>query len=171
VLLRALARLPREIPFRAYVIGAPIYQTNASQYSQDELASDVDRLGLAGRVGFCGFVERPERALRSLDIVVHASTTPEPFGLVIVEAMACGRAVIASAAGGVSEIIAPEQNALAHVPGDADGLAGQLRRLMHDAPLRARIGAAGRTTAERRFGAARLAGDLVPIYRRLAPNA
>jgi hypothetical protein len=42
---------------------------------------------------------------------------------------------------------------------------------MHDPALRARIGAAGRATAERRFGAARLAHDLVPIYRRLSPNA
>ncbi len=171
VLLNALARLPRAMPFRAYVIGAAVYQTAGSQSSQEELASQVERLGLAGRVGFCGFVDRPERALRSLDVVVHASTAPEPFGLAIVEAMACSRAVIASAAGGAAEIIVPEENALAHAPGDVEGLAAQLLRLMRDAPLRARLGVAGRATAERRFGTARLAHDLVPVYRRLAPNA
>ena len=171
VFLRALARLPQALRFRAYVIGAPLYQTDASQYSREELASEVDRLGLAGRVGFCGFVDRPERVLRSLDIVVHASTRPEPFGLAIVEAMACGRAVIASAAGGAAEIIEPEQDALAHAPGDVEALAAQLLRLMNDAPLRARIGGAGRATAERRFGTARLAQDLLPVYRRLARSA
>jgi glycosyltransferase involved in cell wall biosynthesis len=171
VLLNALARLPRATPFRAYMVGAAVYQTDASQYSREELASEADRLGLAGRVGFCGFVDRPERALRSLDIVVHASTAPEPFGLAIVEAMACGRAVIASAAGGAAEIVAPEQNALAHAPGDVEGLAAQLLRLIGDASLRSRLGVAGRATAERRFGSARLAHDLVPIYRRLAPHA
>ena len=171
VLLRALARLSRDIPFRAYVIGAAVYQTEASQASREELASEAERLGIGDRVGFCGFVDRPERALRSLDIVVHASTAPEPFGLAIVEAMACGRAVIASLAGGVAEIVAPEHNALAHEPGDAETLAAQLRRLIGDAPLRARLGEAGRTTAERRFGSARLAQDLLPVYRRLAPGA
>jgi glycosyltransferase involved in cell wall biosynthesis len=171
VLLHALARLPRATAFRAFVIGAPVYETDASQYSQEALAAEVDRLGLAGRVGFCGFVDRPERALRALDIVVHASTSPEPFGLVIVEAMACGRAVIASAAGGAAEIIETEQNALGCAPGDVDALAAHLMRLIDDAPLRARLGEGGRATAERRFGAARLARDLVPVYRRIAPDA
>ena len=49
-------------------------------------------LGVADRVGFTGFVHSPEATFRALDVVVHASTAPEPFGLVIAEAMACGRA-------------------------------------------------------------------------------
>jgi glycosyltransferase involved in cell wall biosynthesis len=171
VLLNALARLPRTTPFRAYLIGDAVYQTDASQYSRQELAAEVDRLGLAGRVGFCGFVDHADRALRSLDVVVHASTAPEPFGLVIAEAMACGRAVIASAAGGAMEIVTPEENALAHAAGDADDLAAQVLRLIGDGDLRARLGESGRATVERRFGAARLAGDLAPVYRQLAPNA
>jgi glycosyltransferase involved in cell wall biosynthesis len=171
VLLRALARLPGDAPLRAYVIGDAVYQTDASQYSREELASEAERVGIGERVGFCGYVDRPERALRSLDIVVHASTAPEPFGLAIVEAMACGRAVIASVAGGAAEIVTPEHDALAHQPGDVEALAVQLRRLIGDASLRARLGQAARTTAERRFDRARLAQDLVPVYRRLAPSA
>ena len=58
------------------------------------------RSGLESRVGFTGFVQDSATAMRALDIVVHASTDPEPFGLVIAEAMACGKPVVASRAGG-----------------------------------------------------------------------
>jgi glycosyltransferase involved in cell wall biosynthesis len=103
--------------------------------------------------------------MRSLDVVVHASTEPEPFGLVIAEAMACGRAVVASRAGGAAELIHPEEDALGHAPGDTAGLSAQIRRLVEDEALRARLGIAGRAVAEARFDRTRLAAELVPIYR------
>ena len=163
--LQALARVPRTLPIRGYIIGGALYQTDASQYSRDELAALAASLGLADRVGFTGVVDRPEAALRALDIVVHASTEPEPFGLVIVEAMACGRAVVASDAGGAAEIITPGVDALAHRPGDAADLAEQIAALASDRYYRTRLGRAGRASAEHRFGRARLAAELVPAVR------
>ena len=85
-------RLPESLPVRGYVIGGPVYETAGSQVSLDELRAAVAALGLEGRVGFTGFVEDAAQAMRALDVVVHASTEPEPFGLVIAEAMACARA-------------------------------------------------------------------------------
>jgi glycosyltransferase involved in cell wall biosynthesis len=99
---------------------------------------------------------------------VHASTAPEPFGLVIAEAMACGRAVIVSHAGGAAEIVDPGVDALVHTPGDAGDLAAQIGALAGDPALRARLGRAARATAERSFDRARLAAELVPIYRAAA---
>ena len=55
--------------------------------------------------------------MRALDVVVHASTQPEPFGLVIAEAMACGRAVVVSSGGGAAEIVTPGEDALVHEVG------------------------------------------------------
>jgi glycosyltransferase involved in cell wall biosynthesis len=162
--LKALSRLPRDLPVRAYVVGGPLYQTDRSQYTLDELRDLAASLGLAGRIGFTGFVGEPESAIRALDVVVHASTAPEPFGLVIVEAMACGRAVIASQAGGAEEIITPGVDALGHPPGNVEELASCIARLATDHELRARLGRAGRRTAELRFDRARLAADLLPIY-------
>jgi glycosyltransferase involved in cell wall biosynthesis len=124
--------------------------------------------GLADRVGITGFVDQPADAMRALDVVVHASTRPEPFGLVIAEAMACGRAVVATAAGGAAEIVSDGVDALAVPPGDAGALAAAIRRLVESPELRARLGAAGRETAERRFDRARLAAEVAPIYRALA---
>src|ERR1700676_2670257 len=98
--------------------------------------------------------------MRALDVMVHASTNPEPFGLVIVEAMGCGRAVIVSRAGGVVELICDGVNAMAHAPGDVEGLADLMVKLALDRHLRERLGAAGRRTAERDFDRSRLGRQL-----------
>lgn len=180
VFLRALSLLPADLPFRGYIIGDALYQTDGSQYSVAELKAVAEKLGVMDRVAFTGFVEEPASAMRSLDIVVHASTQPEPFGLVIIEGMACGRAVIISEGGGAAELIQTriqpnsptgmstnietEINALGHPPGDAAQLAQRITQLATDPSLRARLGAAGRATAEQRFNRARLARELIPIY-------
>lgn len=164
--LQALALIPPSIPIRAYVMTGALYHTQGSQYSLEELKSLVQELGLAARVGFTGFLAEPAHAMRTLDIVVHASTQPEPFGLVIAEGMACGRAVIASDAGGAAEVFETEVDALGHPPGDAARLAESITLLAGDPGLRARLGAAGRATAERRFSRTRLGQELIPIYRR-----
>ena len=132
VFLRALALLPPELEWRGYIIGDALYQTDGSQYSLTELRHVAGELGITDRVGFTGFVDQPAAAMRALDIVVHASTEPEPFGLVIVEAMACGRAVIASDAGGAAELFETGVNALGHAPGDAAQLAERIAQLATD---------------------------------------
>jgi len=165
VFLEALAMLPLSLAVRGYIIGGPLYETDGSQYAVDELRRLAARLGISHKVGFTGFVEEPDAAMRALDIVVNASTQPEPFGLVILEGMACGRAVIASQVGGAAEIMTAGRDAMAHAPGDAASLGESIIRLATDADLRARLGKAGRATAERHFDRARLATDLIPIYR------
>lgn len=169
--LKALTLVPPDIPIRAYVIGAPLYQTTNSQYTRAELESYRDRLALSGIVGFTGFVLQPEDAIRALDIVVHASTEPEPFGLVIIEAMACGRPVIVADAGGPREIITDGLDALTHAPGDAAGLAARIAQLARDPDARRRMGHAGRQTAEQRFDRARLRDQLLEAYEGLMEAA
>lgn len=171
VFLRALARLPAKPAVRGYVIGGALYQTEGSQYQPDELRRLVQRLGLEGRVGFTGFVKDAAAAMRALDVVVHASVQPEPFGLVIAEAMACGRALVVSRAGGAAEIITPGEDTLAHEPGSAESLAAALGELVRDPALRARLGRSATQAARRRFARARLGAELLPVYRMLAAKA
>jgi len=168
VFLRALAALPAGVSVRGYIIGAPVYQTRGSQYSIAELRALAAQLGLAGRVGFTGFVDDVGAAMRALDIVVHASTQPEPFGLSIIEAMACGKPVIASRAGGAAEIVEASGGALFHRPGDAADLANRIAQLAGDSARRQCLGRAGRVAAERLFARPRLAQELIPIYERVA---
>jgi glycosyltransferase involved in cell wall biosynthesis len=166
--LRALAMLDPATSVRGYVIGGPIYQTIGSQYTLDELESLAEGLGLRGRVGFTGYIANAAEAIRSLDIIVHASTDPEPFGMVIVEAMACGKAVIVSDCGGASEIVQDRVNAIKYDPGNASALAAAIQELATSPQLRTRLGEAGRRTAEQRFNNRRFANDFVQIYRKLA---
>lgn len=162
--LRALSLLPSDLPVRGYVIGDALYKTEGSQTSLAELKGSARRLGISERVGFTGFVAQPAAAMRSLDIVIHASTEPEPFGLVIVEAMACGRPVIVSDGGGARELIDNGTNALSHTPGDANQLAERITQLASNPQMRAQLGVAGRASAEQRFNRSRLATELIPVY-------
>ena len=164
VFLRAVAQLPPELNVRGYIIGGPIYQTRESQWSLDELRQESEHLGLRDRIGFTGFLRDIPGALRALDIVVHASTQPEPFGMVIIEAMACGKPVIASRAGGALELFAEGETALGHPPGDAAVLAKQIQRLAADAGLRQGLGAAARANVEKHYHGKRLAADLLAVY-------
>ena len=163
--LRALSMLPPEPLVRGYVVGGPIYETAGSQHSLEELRREASRLGIADRVGFTGFVDDTAKAMRALDVVVHASTAPEPFGMVIVEGMACGKAVIASEAGGAAELFDDGVNALGHPPGDAAALASRIARLVRSHELRMRLGRAGRAKAMAGFNGRRLARELAGIYR------
>lgn len=169
VFLEALARLRGVANVRGYIVGDSIYQTDASQYSRHELQARAEALGLGDRVGFTGKVDDVSAVLRSLDIAVHASTEPEPFGLVIAEAMACGRPVVVSRAGGAAEIA--QGGAVFHEPGNSDQLAERVRELAGDAARRAVLGAEGRDAALRLFSRARLRDTLIPVYESLASPA
>lgn len=162
--LEAIAKLAPTANLRAYIIGGPLYETDGSQYTQSELESAARAFGLESVVGFTGFVADSAAAMRALDVVVHASTAPEPFGLAIAEAMACERPVVVSFAGGARELVTPGVDALIHQPGDAEGLADALLRLVEDASLRRRLGAAARQSAIARFDPARVQDELVSLY-------
>ena len=98
------------------------------------------------------------RRCASLDVIVHASVEPEPFGLVIAEAMACGRPVIVSRAGGAAEIA--QAGAVFHTPGNAGELAERMTQLVNEPTLRGALSKAGRAAAEQLFSRRRLAGGL-----------
>ncbi len=166
VFLRALAEPEvRALDLRGFVIGGPIYETENSQHSIEELRELARSLDLEDRVSFTGFVPDPAAAMRALDIVVHASTSPEPFGLVIAEAMACGKAVVVADAGGASELFRDGEDAISSVPGDHRALALALARLAADPALRMRLGAEGRRTAEAKFNRDRLGPAISSFYQ------
>jgi glycosyltransferase involved in cell wall biosynthesis len=152
--------------WRAYVIGGPVYATGTSQWTDAELRQMAAAAGLAGKVGFTGFVDDMPAVYRALDIVVHASTAPEPFGLVIAEALASGRALVSTTAGGAAELFVPGEHGLAAAPGDAASLATSLSHLIADAGLRTRLGDAGRRHAADSFGMQRFGRQLDETFRR-----
>ena len=162
--LDALAKLGSRFAIRGYIVGGPVYQTDGSQHTLAELQEAVRRLGLESTVGFTGFVADSAAAMRTLDVVVHSSTEPEPFGLAIAEAMATGRPVIVSYGGGARELVTPGVDALIHQPGDADGLANAVAMLAGDPALRSRLGLAARVSAGQRFDPVRAQEQLLRLY-------
>jgi glycosyltransferase involved in cell wall biosynthesis len=104
--------------------------------------------------------------LNACDVVVHASVEPEPWGLVLAEAMAAGRAVIGAAAGGPLEMIVDGQNGLLAPPGDAAALAGSMESLFRQPDLRRALGEAARKYAEQHFDRFRAAEVMCKELRR-----
>ena len=97
----------------------------------------------------------PSEQLAAADVVLMPSDRPEPFGLVAIEAFARGRPVIASAAGGLVDIVADRQNGWLYRPGDASALANVLESLTR--PEVAAAGVSARHTFEERFTVTRFA--------------
>lgn len=166
VFLDAAARIAKDFStdvVRFYVVGGPIYQTHGSQWSLRELHERAATAG-PGRVGFIGFQADTREIYRSLDIVVHASSRPEPFGRTVVEAMACGRAIILANAGGTAELYTEGHDAIGASPGDAELLAEGMRKLIVDPDLRLTLGKNARESAVRRFARSRLGSQVVAAY-------
>jgi glycosyltransferase involved in cell wall biosynthesis len=167
VFLDALRQLASRLPIRGYIIGGPIYDTSNSQLTRADLETMIHSRGLDGCVGLTGFVEAAP-AMRALDVVVHASTQPEPFGLVIAEAMACGKAVVTTGYGGAAELIANGHDALVAAAGQSAAVADAIEKLAYDPTLRAAIGERARETAGVRFAPAAVASQLAHVFEAAA---
>jgi glycosyltransferase involved in cell wall biosynthesis len=161
IFLEAFARAFPRGGARAVLVGSPLLGEDG--YEQ-ELRALALRLGIAADVEFRGFRADVPSELARLDIAVHASILPEPFGQVVTEAMAAGLAVVAADAGGPSRIITSGVDGLLTPPGDAPALARELRRLADDPGLRSRLGTAARRRA-RAFSGTVAAEQTLTAYR------
>jgi glycosyltransferase involved in cell wall biosynthesis len=147
--LEAAARVMRQrpsVPIRFYIIGGPIYSTRGSQFTELELRRLALEQGIAEHLGFVPFQDDTADIYRSLDVVVHASRHPEPFGRTILEAMSCGRAVVATRAGGAAEIFNGGENAIGFPIGDVAELSTAIAELISDPVRRDELGCRARET-------------------------
>ena len=147
VFLRAAARLAEvHEDARFLVVGGAILGWEGSY--PDDLRRLADDLGIAGRVHFAGHQSEVDRWYDALDVVVHASFG-EPFGLVLVEAMALGKPLVATSAGGPLEIVEDGTSGLLVPPGDFEALAEAVGRILADPALASALsrGAAERSKA------------------------
>lgn len=165
--LEALQQV-RDLPIRGYIVGGPIYNTPGSQVTREELDQLAAERGLTDRVEFVPFQRDPAPVYRALDVVVHASTRPEPFGLTILEAMSCGRPVIVSAAGGAVELFEEGVSALGFPIGQASALGDRLRQLVQNPTRRGELAAAARQRAWH-FRQERFAQEFAAIHRQIVP--
>lgn len=136
-----------------------------------ELRSLVASLDLEQHVIFAGFQPNVTDFLRMFDVVVHASVAPEPFGRVLLEAMACRKAVVGARAGAVPEIVEDGKTGLTFTPADADGLAEAVIALITDRPRALRMGEEGYARLVRHFHIARNVESTERLYETLLGRA
>lgn len=141
VFLKAFADAFPNDNCRAVLIGAPLF--GEEDYDR-ELRTLAKELMIEDRVDMKGFRDDVNGELAQLDVLVHASTSPEPFGLVVVEGMAAGLPVVASDGGGPAEVITHNVNGLLYPPGDVQSLSTLLLKLSKDVELRRRLGDSAR---------------------------
>jgi len=161
VLLEALSLAPAELRQRCYVAFAGAAPADTPAY-EAELRARVSQDGFSERVRFLGSRSDVPALMSAADVVVHASIRPEPFGLVVIEAMALGRPIVASRLGGPAETVTPGSGLLFD-PAHPDELAGLLLRVLHDAPLRLALSIHGPVRAEE-FSIRRNVGALEAVY-------
>jgi len=148
------------------IIGDEIYDTGAERGFTAELKAEAMRLGLVPHLYFAGFEIDPVAALNGLDILVHASLRPEPFGRVIIEAMGCGVPVVAARGGGVPELIEDGISGVLHNPGDVPALAEAVVNLLTDSDRQERIRIAARERFLTHFSADRTLRLIEECYDR-----
>ncbi len=147
VLLDALAVLPR---VHVLFVGAPLFGEDAFASA---LQAQAAKTGVADRAHFLGFRSDVPELMRASDAIVHASVYPEPFGRVIVEGMLAERPVIATRAGGVTEIVDDDTGMLVP-PNDAGALVAAIESLAADPARAAQIAARGAVRARAEFSVA-----------------
>jgi glycosyltransferase involved in cell wall biosynthesis len=131
-----------------------------------DLRRQAERLGLR-RFHFLGRRSDVPALVRSAAITVVPSLWAESFGLTVVEGMAAGTAVIASAVGGIPELIQDGESGLLVPPGDSAALADAIVRLLADDALRTRLGRRGWEEARTRFSIDRTAAELASVLTAL----
>ena len=133
---------------------------------RDQLGADADRLGVADRVTFVGFRRDMDALLGACDLVVLPSLY-EGLPLALIEAMAAGRAVVATDIGGTRELVMDGETGILVPPRDPTALAGAVQRVVGDDALARRLGSAGRERVFRLFSAATMVGRVVGEYDRI----
>jgi glycosyltransferase involved in cell wall biosynthesis len=166
VVVRAIATLRREFPdLRCLLIG------DVSRRDPDDLAyyGELQRLiaehSLQDCIVLTGYKPDVANYVNALEVLIHASIKPEPFGRVLLEGMALRKPIVASKAGGVGEIVVDGETGLLYRPGDGDELADALRRFLRDQSLRDSMGQAGYRRLLDSFGVAKNVSATERIYR------
>ncbi len=120
---------------------------------EEELKNLVIKLGLSEDITFSGYRADIPRLMRSVDIIVHQSTKPEPFGLVVIEGMSTGKPVVAMQEGGPLDIITSGVDGLLAEPRNPEAVANRILDFMKDEDFSKRTGLAARNCVIEKFSA------------------
>jgi glycosyltransferase involved in cell wall biosynthesis len=141
VFVKAASLVKKSVPHVHYVIIGSPFPGNESHL--EKLKVLINELQLQNHVHVIGEIEDPRAAMKSLDVVVLPSGTPEPFGGVVIEAMALGKPVIGTSIGGTVEQIEEGVTGFLVPPNDYQAMADAMEKLLKDKKLRIQMGLNG----------------------------
>ncbi len=166
VFVTAAARLAEKFDDVRFIIAGSATTANDVLFVQD-LKRRIKAMNHGSRIVMAGLVRDVPKFLSNIDVLVHCSLSPEPFGQVIVEGMAAGVPVVASREGGPEEIISDGRTGCLYRPGDVGELEAIIERLLEDPAERQRIGKAAQDEVASRFTIERTAQSVEAVYQKL----
>jgi glycosyltransferase involved in cell wall biosynthesis len=162
IFLQAAAEVHKRFPrTRFQIIGAALFK---EQQYEEEMRDLARTLGLEHAVEFTGFRNDVPDLMRGLDILVHASTTGEPFGQVIVQGMAAGKPVVATNGGGVPEIVLNGTTGFLVPMADVPAMSSAICTLLDAPEMAAAMGSAGKMRVLEHFTIERSARKVEAAY-------
>jgi len=168
IFLQAAATVRRRFPnARFKIVGAALFGEQHYEMEVRQLGAD---LGLDDAVEFTGFCANVPELIVNFDIVVHASITGEPFGQVIIEAMAAGKPVVATDGGGVPEIVQNGETGILVPMGNVQAMADAICRLVADPALAKAMGLRGQQRVRAHFGVEQTARKVEAVYEAIITN-
>jgi glycosyltransferase involved in cell wall biosynthesis len=168
-LLDAMPSILRTVPGAHCVVVGEAEHAGFDDYAAG-LRERVRLHRLEARVHFTGFLADIAEVMRALDCFVlpaASPASPEPFGRVVVEAMAASRPVVATQAGGPAEIVVHGETGLLVPPAEPEALATAISKLLCDSDLSRRFGEAGRERMEEKYSLARHVAEMTKLFESL----
>jgi glycosyltransferase involved in cell wall biosynthesis len=165
IFLRAAGMLRRKYPAaRFHIIGAALFDESEFEQKLHKLADDLD---LGEALIFAGFRNDIHQAIAELDVLVHASTRPEPFGQVIIEGMAAAKPVVATNAGGVREIVEDGVTGFLVPMSDPERMAEAIDRLLGDPGMAHAMGLRGQAHVTQNFSIGKTVRGVLAAYHQV----
>jgi glycosyltransferase involved in cell wall biosynthesis len=162
ILLEALTHCPDNVT--ALFVGDALF---GEQEYVEQLHKQVDDLGLQNRVKFLGFRTDIVPLMSACNLVAHTSTSPEPFGRVIIEAMLCKTPIVASAAGGVVELVNPGKTGWLVSPGNSEELANVINSCYQNPELATNVATEAYQKANENFQLEQTRQQIDQLLRKL----
>ena len=165
ILIEALAKCPPEVA--VILVGDALF---GEQDYVKQLHNQIEKLQLQNRVKFLGFRNDIPLLMSACNLVAHTSTSPEPFGRVIVEAMLSGTPVVAAAAGGAVELVDSGTNGFLATPGNPQELTKIIETCLEDKQKTDTIAQTARNIASQRFHVVNINQQIAELLKQFSPE-